>query len=226
MLCTVMRSVALIGPDGAGKSSMAREVARRVGSPARYLYMGVNLEQSSLTLPTTRLALAIKRARGGGPRMTADWSGTESRSGGRPRLVREAYAGVRLMGWLAEEWFRALVARIYNWRGYLVVFDRHFLFDYYAGHVRRHPGQLLATQLHGMLLRRFYPRPDMVICLDAPAAVLHARKREQSVESLERRRQEYLSLAAVAPDFNVVDATQPVPVVLDEIMAMIQARLR
>jgi thymidylate kinase len=222
----VVRSVALIGPDGAGKSSIAREVARNLGSPARYLYMGVNLEESSLTLPTTRLALAIKRARGGGPRMTADWSGVQSRANGRPRIVREAYAGLRLMGWVAEEWFRAVMARIYNRRGYLVVFDRHFLFDYYAGHVQRQPGQLLATRIHGMLLRRFYPRPDMVICLDAPAEVLHARKREQSVESLERRRREYLALSDVARDFTVVDATRPIPVLVNEITALIQARLR
>lgn len=196
-----------------------------MGSPARYLYMGVNLEQSNLTLPTTRLALAFKRARGRGPRMTADWSGDHARSNGRPRIVREAYAGVRLVGWLGEEWFRALIARFYNLRGYVVVFDRHFLFDYYAGHVQRRPGQLLATRLHGTLLRRFYPRPDMVICLDAPAEVLHARKREQSVESLDRRRREYLALSTVARDFNVVDATRPLPVVIEEITGMIQARL-
>jgi thymidylate kinase len=218
-----MRSVALIGPDGAGKSTVAREVARRV-APARYLYMGVNLEESTLTLPTTRLALAIKRARGRGPRMTADWSAVQPDLHGRKRLVKEVYAGIRLLGWLAEEWYRALVARIYGWQGNLVVFDRHFLFDYYASHVERQPGQLLAARLHGMLLRRFYPRPDMVVVLDAPAEILHARKREQSVETLERRRQEYLALSAVARDFNVVDATRPQEDVAREITALVRSR--
>lgn len=219
-----MRSVALIGPDGAGKSSIAREVARRLGSPARYVYMGVNLEESTLTLPTTRLALAIKRARGGGPRMTADWSGVKPGLSGRKRLVREAYAGVRLLGWLAEEWYRAAVAAFYQWRGKLVVFDRHFLFDYYASHVRRHPGQLLAARVHGTLLRRFYPRPDMVVCLDAPAEILHARKREQSVETLDQRRREYLSLSGLAPEFVVVDATRPLEDVTTEITDLVRAR--
>ena len=158
--------------------------------------------------------------------MTANWSGVSSRADGRPRILREAYAGLRLLGWLGEEWFRALVARLYNWRGYLVVFDRHFLYDYYSTGAERQPGQLMATRLHGLLLRRFYPRPDMVICLDAPAAVLHARKLEQSVDTLERRRRDYLALAAVAPDFNVVDATRPLPDVIGEITALIQARLR
>ena len=218
-----MRSVALIGPDGAGKSSIAREVAQRLGSPARYLYMGVNLEQSGLMLPTTRLALAIKRARGRGTQMTANWAGHDG-TRGRRRVIRELYAGIRLLGWLAEEWYRALVARFYNWRGYLVVFDRHFLYDYYANHVRRQPGQLHSARLHGALLRRFYPRPDMVIYLDAPAEVLHARKREQSVETLEQRRREYLSLSSIIPDFRIVDATQSQEDVATEITAMIRAR--
>ena len=219
-----MRSVALIGPDGAGKSTVAREVARRV-APARYLYMGVNLEESALTLPTTRLALAIKRARGRGPRMTADWAGVQPGVRGRKRVAKELYAGIRLVGWLAEEWYRAIVAKVYAWQGNLVVFDRHFVFDYYASHIQRQPGQLLATRLHGMLLRRFYPRPDMVVVLDAPAEVLHARKREQSVETLERRRQEYLSLRSVAKDFNVVDATHSQEDVASEITALVNARL-
>ena len=218
-----MRSVALIGPDGAGKSSIAREVVRRLGSPARYLYMGVNLEQSGLMLPTTRLALAVKRARGRGTQMTANWSGHQDVTG-RARLIREAYAAVRLLGWLAEEWYRALIARFYQWRGYLVVFDRHFLFDYYANHVQRRPGQLMAARLHGALLRRFYPRPDMVILLDAPAEVLHARKREQSVETLEERRREYLSLASLVPEFQIVDATRPMEAVASEITEMVRAR--
>ena len=218
-----MRSVALIGPDGAGKSTIAREVARRV-APARYLYMGVNLEESALTLPTTRLAIAIKRARGRGPRMTADWAAISPNVGGRKRLLKEAYAGIRLLGWLAEEWYRAIVARVYAKQGNLVVFDRHFLFDYYASHVQRQPGQLLAARLHGMLLRRFYPRPDMVVVLDAPAEVLHARKREQSVETLERRRQDYLSLSRLVPDFNVVDATRSQGDVAAEITALIRSR--
>ncbi|NJD30028.1 MAG: hypothetical protein FIA92_17250 [Chloroflexi bacterium] len=224
-----MRTVALVGADGAGKSSIARAVAHRLGSRARYLYMGVNLEQSTMMLPTTRLAMAIKRARGGRPRMPADWSGgagagSAGAGPGRWQLVREAYAGVRRVGWLAEEWYRALVASVYRRRGHLVIFDRHFLFDYYGAGRDDRPGQLLAARLHAALLRHFYPRPDLVICLDAPADVLHERKGEGEVESLERRRQEYLALSEVSPEFAVVDATQPLPAVVDQVTSLVRAR--
>src|SRR5690606_16626163 len=49
-------TVALIGPDGAGKSTISRKVVEMLDIPAKYLYMGVNLEASNLMLPTTRLA--------------------------------------------------------------------------------------------------------------------------------------------------------------------------
>src|SRR5215211_3803381 len=63
-------AVALIGPDGAGKTSITRRVAELLPVPSRTIYMGVNLESSTLMLPTTRLILTAKRARGGRPDLT------------------------------------------------------------------------------------------------------------------------------------------------------------
>lgn len=219
-----MKTVALVGPDGAGKSTIAREVIRALPVPARHMYMGVNLESSERMLPTTRLVLALKRSRGGG-RPENGSRRPAARSGTGRRVLREGYSALRLLAWLAEEWYRALVALGYNRRGYVVVFDRHFLYDYYASHVIRQPGQSLSARLHGEVLRRWYPRPDLVIYLDAPAELLYARKREHSIEALERRRHEYLALGKVARDFAIVDATQPLVDVVAEITGMVEARL-
>ena len=60
-----MISVAIIGPDGAGKSTITELLEHEpMPAPVKRIYMGVNLEASSLMLPTTRLALAVKSARG------------------------------------------------------------------------------------------------------------------------------------------------------------------
>ena len=56
-------TLALIGPDGAGKTTVARRLAEVLPLPVTYLYMGVSPESSNLLLPTTRLVHAIRRAR-------------------------------------------------------------------------------------------------------------------------------------------------------------------
>ncbi|MGH3091699.1 MAG: hypothetical protein ACRDOG_05135, partial [Gaiellaceae bacterium] len=54
-------TVALIGPDGAGKTTVARRLEGSLEGPVKYLYMGVNPDASNHLLPTTRLAHALKR---------------------------------------------------------------------------------------------------------------------------------------------------------------------
>ena len=65
-----MFTVAVIGPDGAGKSTVTQQVLKQLDLPLKYIYMGVNLESSNLVLPTTRLILELKRLGGGRPDMT------------------------------------------------------------------------------------------------------------------------------------------------------------
>lgn len=222
-----MISVALVGADGAGKSSVSEQLMkRRLPAPVKSIYMGVNLDASSLMLPTTRLVLAIKRARGGRADMTATAGRVISANpagGSRSRrVVRSGVRGVRMCLWLAEEWFRQLVAAAHRRRGTIVVFDRHFFADYYHYDVAGHAGaRPLSSRVHGWLLRHLYPMPDLVVCLDAPGAVLFERKHEADPEWLEGRRQQYLSLADVLPQFRVVDVDRPLDRVIDDIVEII-----
>jgi thymidylate kinase len=178
--------------------------------------MGVNLESSSLLLPTTRLLLAVKRARGGRPDMTASaWTPNDRERS----LVTLARAGARFTIWSLEEWLRQAAAAAYTLRGYIVVFDRHFLLDYYHADVVGGTGRRSVwSRLHGWMLLHAYPKPDLVICLDAPAAVLHARKPESSVDWLEERRRQYLSLQELVPALVVLDVDRP----LEDVLASVQ----
>jgi ABC-type phosphate/phosphonate transport system ATPase subunit len=58
-----MPSVALIGPDGAGKTTLTRMLLSSGALPFRYIYMGVDIGASNVALPTSRMADRWKRRR-------------------------------------------------------------------------------------------------------------------------------------------------------------------
>ncbi|SDC38653.1 hypothetical protein SAMN05660690_1216 [Geodermatophilus telluris] len=191
-------------------------------APVKRIYMGVNLEASGLMLPTTRLALAVKKARGRRSDMVAPGV-TSPRATRNParRAVRGGAQVLRLVLWLAEEWFRQLVAEYHRRRGAIVVFDRHFYADYYPFDPAADRRRSLTARVHGHLLQKAYPKPDLVICLDAPGSVLFDRKHEASAEWLEKRREQYLQLADVIPRFVVIDVDRPLAAVTRDVAAAI-----
>ncbi len=215
-----MFTVAVIGPDGAGKSTVTQQLVEQLPMPVRYIYMGVNLESSNLVLPTTRLILELKRLRGGRPDMTGPPDPTRIKQPPKnpvKRLVKEIKTALRLSNLMAEEWFRQTVVNRTKRKGVVVLSDRHFFCDYYAHDIAVDRSKLpLARRLHGWMLDRFYPRPDLLVTLDAPAEVLFARKGEGTLAMLEARRQEYLRLKEAVPHFALVDATQPLDVVVQQ----------
>lgn len=218
-------TVALIGPDGAGKTTLARRLEEELPMPAHYLYMGVSADSSDRMLPTTRLAHALKRRRGAspdtaGPPDPAD-VGKARPNGAVKRARRSARSALRLTNQLAEESYRNVLAWRQLRRGTVVLFDRHYFSDYYAYDIANGARRPFSRRLHGWALQRVYPRPDLVVYLDAPAEVLLARKGEGTLEALERRRGDYLELAHVTPNFEVVDATRPLDVVARELVALI-----
>jgi thymidylate kinase len=220
-------TVALIGPDGAGKTTLARRLEQELPMPAHYLYMGVSADSSDRMLPTTRLVHALKRRRGAapdtaGPPDPADVGKPKPKSAVK-RARRSVRSALRLANQLAEESYRHALAWRHLRRGAIVLFDRHYFSDYYAYDIANGARRPLSRRVHGWALERVYPRPDLVVYLDAPAEVLLARKGEGTLEALERRRGDYLELARVTPNFEVVDAARPLDDVAGELVALISA---
>jgi thymidylate kinase len=213
-------SVALIGPDGAGKTTIARMLEERSPLPLKYIYMGENIGASNFALPTSRV-LQYFRGRKNGDRDPAKdpLVVQPPRPAAKSRGAFLWLAG-RLANQLTDEWYRQLWSWGYQCAGYIALYDRHFLFDYSLENVDLEE-EGFDTRLHRWFLAHAYPRPKLVIYLDAPAAVLFARKGEKSVKELETRRQSFLQLMKSNSNCSVVDATQPLSKVYEDVAAHI-----
>lgn len=198
-----MFTVALIGGDGAGKTTVARRLETSFPIPVKTLYMGVSMESTNIALPTSRQFERWRRQL------------SQQRSAvARPRKKSFIWMWLRLLNRIAEEWFRQWVAWRFRASGTIIVFDRHFLFDF---ELQSKCGQHVTDRVHRWLLAKFYPRPDVTIFLDAPPEILHARKHEGTLDWLESRRAAFLEQGRQTLNFFRVDATATADAVYREV---------
>lgn len=174
-------SVALLAPDGAGKSTLAASLAESFYLPVRTVYMGLD-----------------QRPAGG-------------RSGGG------RVPGLGLARRLLTVWGRYLGARAHTARGGLVVFDRY---TYDSALPPRQP-PTPARRLRRWLIAHACPAPDLVLVLDAPGEVLHARKPEHPLAELEEQRRHYRRLGEGLDRAVVVDASREADEVRREVESLI-----
>jgi thymidylate kinase len=221
-----MSAIAIIGADGAGKTTITHMLLEASPLPFKYVYMGINPEASNFALPTTRLVAYLKRRSNPLSYQTRPSAhmhhmspSSQQKRGGALR------AAARLVNRLAEEWYRQLVSWYYQLQGYVVLYDRHFAFDFFLPGAQAQV-QRLSIRLHNWCLSHLYPHPDLTIYLDAPAEVLFARKGEWDVSYLETRRQLFLHQGRQVSNFVRVDATQSLDLVYAEVLDHIMCYYR
>lgn len=221
-----MYSVALIGPDGAGKTSLTAKLKQSCTAPIKCLYMGINIEASNHALPTSRLVEYFKRR--SNREVGVCRGGDASPSGGvdeKRGLGAWLWAVGRLINRLLEEWYRQVLSWSYQLRGYAVIYDRYFLYDFTLDGIDGE-NQPADKRFHQWLLQHCYPRPRLTIYLDAPAEVLFARKGEKTLAELELRRQAFLHLEHKVKNFVRIDTTRPLDVVYSEVCNLIEQGYR
>lgn len=151
--------VALLGADGAGKSTAASCIQSSMPIDVKLRYLGVRKRQSART------------------------DGGSSGQVGEPkrRTVGPARQLAGLVKWLLmvtmATWSMELSAR----RGSVVVCDRHPI---EAGLLGEEPP--IVKRVKRTAARRLLPRPDLVVLLAAPGEVLYARKHEHTPDLLDR----------------------------------------
>jgi thymidylate kinase len=189
----------VVGPDGAGKTTLVSALPGVLGGDTLVVYMGVNRDSRTHALPSMRWAQRRVPAVA-------------------PARLRRLLTRVHL---LLDQAYRVGVGARARRRGRTVIFDRYV---YDAEVDAAVEGRDRREQRLLRWIRRRFPAPDLVLVLDAPGEVLFTRKGEHDVERLECLRGAYAVIAGDVPASTLIDVRQDAAAVLSDAVAAIEAR--
>jgi len=178
--------IACIGPDGSGKSSVAGRVIKRL--------------ETTFKADKTRYyhwkPLTFRRSK-------ADIGPVDDPHG---QPTRHPLASTIYLFYHVVEFFLGGILRLKPvlFRNGMVVVDRYF-YDIMVDPKRY---RLNAPTWLVYLVAKTIFKPDLVICLDAPAKIFYERKQEVPFEEVVRQREAYLKFVKKLPNGHIVDASR------------------
>jgi thymidylate kinase len=221
-------TVALIGADGAGKTTVANCLVKKFPGKIKYLYMGSNFESSNVALPTSRLIQFVRNK----------LRKSDSKNSGIMKSLNKhiqqqdnwwvednrgkIFAFFRLFNRIAEEWYRQFVSWNLERQGFMVIYDRHVIYEKLRDQIiETNKKKRFSERLHSWYLKKIYPKPDYIIFLDAPAEVLFKRKGETSIEFIEKTRKKYFEIGKSLNNFKIINVDQSLDNICNDIGALL-----
>ena len=189
-----------LGPDGVGKSTIIERVERDLAPAFRR---------------TKRYHLRpfFGRRKGDGTPVANPHD--QPLRGRLSSIAKLAYWWLDYTGGYAINVFPSVISST------LVLFDRYY-HDLLVDQKRyRYGGPLWLARFIG----RWIPSPDLLIVLDAPADVVHMRKKEVPLSEVTRQRSAYRSVIDTLNCGHVIDASQPLEQVVFEVESLILTHL-
>ena len=171
-----MFTVALIGGDGAGKTTVANHLMESLPWQVKYLYMGPSTVSGNVALPTTKLARLVKSKVERNPESKKDGEAEPGKPtsnqlhyGKKKRNFLWIFA--RFLNRILEACWRQLLSLTYRLRGFMVVYDRYILFDAAPRVHSKLRMKKLLDRIEYWILFYLFPKPDLVIFLDAKQGI-------------------------------------------------------
>ncbi len=219
-----MATIALIGADGSGKTTIAKMLLESPPVKLKYLYMGLNIESSNHSLISSKLIYfykVYKYKKKQGIKGSLKKQNLSLHSLNEERMIDtrgKLGATFRMLNRIAEQLYRQLIATGYQLRGYNVLYDRHFLFDGAIDEVRtKKIDHRMTTRFYHWMLTKVLPKPGLTLFLYAPAEILFERKREANLEYLDMKNQSFINIGSKLKKFKKIDSTQPLEKVFEDI---------